>query len=144
MSESKHPGYMKKGEALFISVRYPMLKIMIGGHDFMPTGRPERPVYATFHPGPFGGEFRSTDPKVVALLRERDKVDDLYQEVESEEELAVIGEVRDKLVVDNVEKVVRGSSRKAVKKSEVEAPEPDSKKPEAPKAAAGPGGKKGF
>jgi len=138
-------GYMKKGEALFVSVRYPMLSIQVGGHGFMSNGRPERPVFVHFHPGPFGGEFRSSDSKLVELLRNRDGMDDHYQEVESEEELSAISDIRDKIVGDKVEKVVRGSAlKKAVKKADVGEIEPESRKPEAPKAAAGPGGKKGF
>ena len=115
MQEVKQEGYIKPGEFLFISPRYPQLSVQVGGHGYMPNGRPERPIFAQFHPGPFGGELRTKDAKLAELLRERDGVDDHYQEVSNDSELAEIARLRDQIVEDKGDKVVQGSSFKKVK-----------------------------
>ena len=139
--------------ALFVSVRYVGLQVQIGGHGFMANGRPERPKFANFHPGPFGGEIKldkKKDAELIELLRERDNVDDHYQEVCSDEELSAVGEVRDKLVEDVGDKVVMKPAVKRVApaaeapKSGPVHPAPKSSEPAEPAPAKGPPGKKAF
>jgi len=154
MDEKEGKGYVDFDKvALFVSVRYPGLQVQVGGHGFMANGRPERPEFANFHPGPFGGEIKldkKKDAALIVLLQERDKADEHYQEVCSDEELAAVASVRDKLVEDKGDKVVMKPAVKRVAptteapRSGPALPAPKSKESAEPEPAKGPAGKKAF
>ena len=139
MSEVDHKGYIKQGEFLFISPRYPHLSLVMDGGGIGQVGSRTvvvKPRFVDFFPGPFGGEFRTKDKELASRLRERDKVDDHYQEVASDEELSALADLRDKIVEDTGDKVVRGIGRKA--KPSVSTPAPQSAAAPSPAAARGP------
>ena len=130
-------GFIREGEFLFVSPRYPQLSLQISGHGYMPNGRPERPKFVQFHPGPLGGEFRTKDKDLAQKLRERDHIDDHYREVESQEDLAAIAQLREKIVEDKGDRVVAGASLKKPKPSAGQ-PVPESSSHPVAEAAKGP------
>ena len=133
--------YLNGYAALFVSIRYPQLDLVLNPDALRANGGPAKPIFKSFHPGPAGGELRVMDQELVDLLRKRDKMSDHYREITSDEDYSQAIIARDKFVVDDGsnERVVRGG----VKKVEAAAsePEPESSPAPAPKAARGPGRK---
>lgn len=129
---------LKGHDALFVSLRYPQLDLVLNADEERADGRPARPKFLAFHPGPAGGELRVKGEKLVAALRERDKMDAHYKEVTSDEEYAQACIARDKFVVDDGkhDRVARGAVKEA--KAAPSNPAPENVPAPAPKAARGP------
>ena len=144
---SEHKGYIRPGEALFVSIRYPQLSLVVdGGGAQVVNGRTiyVAPKFVNFHPGPFGGELRVNAALAKRLkvdlsdllvsIRERDRAQDEFEEVKSDKDLSELARRRDVHVEDKGERVVR-------KIKEVAEPEPEAppvKAPAVSRAAAGP------
>lgn len=145
---SKHKGYIKEGDVLFVASKYPQLSLVIdpGGEAIVGARSVKtKPRFIDFHPSIFGGEFRANAamakrmkmslPDLLALLRERDSVDDKYCEVRDEAHLAELLALRDKIREDKVVERKEG-----VKTDELAAENevPETIPAPAPKAARGP------
>lgn len=152
-SIEKAKGYVKPGEVLFVSVKYPQLSLVIHPGGTVVIGdkaADTKPRYVDFHPGFAGGEFRVNKAtakraglSVEALLehlRERDASDDHYCEVIDSDHLAKLIDQRENLVADNGElKVVAKGQPKA--QPAPAKPEPAKTESAVPAAAKGPGRK---
>ena len=143
-------GYVKEGETLFISVKFPQLSLIIDAGGDVQIGEKvinRKPRYVDFQPGFAGGEFRVNKltakragmsvEDLLSHLRERDAKDDHYTEVRDVDHLAQLVEAREKHVRDDGKNdVVRKGLPKAIE------PEPEAPvKAESvtPRAARGPG-----
>ena len=143
-------GYVKEGETLFVSVRFPQLSLIIDAGGDVQIGDKvvnRKPRYVDFQPGFAGGEFRANKAtakragmsldELVQHLRERDAADDHYIEVRDSDHLAELVEAREKHVKDDGKNDV---IRKGVAKVAEPAPVAPMKTESAvPKAARGPG-----
>lgn len=138
MNKDEREAYRREGEFLFIAPREPHLTVVVDLGDISLVNH-RKPKYANFSPGPFGGEFRTTDKKLGQLLRERDKVDMHYQEVTCDEDLVALSKLRDIILADEgTDKVVQGRVGGEKKEPAVSQKAPASAPPPAPKAAKGP------
>ena len=150
MSKAKAKGYIKQGEVLFVSVRFPHLSLVIDpGGDVAVGDRvvKSKPRFIDFHPGPFGGEFRVNEQtarqhkmskeKLIEVMRARDAKDEGFCEVLDDEHLARLAEIRDKVVEDKV--VIRTDGRSSDELDNKPVPDlPEREEAPAPKAAKGP------
>lgn len=147
----KVKGYIKDGETLFVSVKFPHLSLIIDAGGDVQIGDKvvnRKPRYADFTPGFAGGEFRANKATakraglsaedLLANLRERDAADDHYVEVRDVDHLAELVSIREQIVKDDgTHEVVSKGAVKAEPKA-VE-PAPAKSEAKAPVAAKGPG-----
>lgn len=148
----KTKGYIKPGEVMFVSVRYPHLSLVVDAGGAVQVGDrvvDKKPRFVDFHPGFAGGEFRVNDKTAKAVkmskedllehLRERDAIDDHYCEVKDSDHLAKLVELREVIVKDEGDLKIEGrvKTQDAASPAPVN-PAPAKTEPEAPKPAAGP------
>ena len=146
----KLKGYIKDGETMFVSVRFPQLSLVVESGGDIQIGDKvvnRKPRYVDFHPGFAGGELRvnktvakragMTVEDLLSHLRERDAADDHYIEVRDVDHLAELVVLREKIVKDDgaLEVMTKGGPKIAAKPSE---DEPVKDEAVAPKAARGP------
>lgn len=143
---------LKKDEPVFVSSRYPQYSTVIDpGGAVAVAGRivTNKPVYVDFHPHPLlGGVFvaskraaaklKMSQEDLVEALRQRDSIDDEFVEVRDEAHLDALMDLRAKIQVDNVDRVVVKRDAKAAPPPLPRVKEPGSKKAPAPAPAAGP------
>ena len=146
----KVAGYIKEGETMFVSTRFPQLSLIVDAGGDVQVGEKivtRKPRFVDFQPGFAGGELRvnkhtakragMTPEELLEHLRERDAADDHYIEVRDSDHLAELVEAREKHVKDDGKGEV---IRKGVPKAEAPEPiAPEKSEPAIPRAARGPG-----
>ena len=136
MSESVH--CFKGNKAMFVALKAPQLTLNLNPGEQLQNGKDARPKYASFHPGPAGGELLTSDSALIKHLRERDNANRDYREVVSDEDYGNAVIARDLFVRDEgpQDRVQRGAMKKIDRTESVPAPE-STPAPE-PKAAKTP------
>lgn len=138
---SKGEGFVKPGEYLFVSKYRQQSVVLDAGSTIIVNGRivTSKPVFVDFQPGPFGGQFRTSDNKLAetirahSVMRSRDVV-----EITTDDELAAWIRYTETLLETKDDRVIRKGLPKPSPIAPAE-PEPVHQPAPAPKAARGPG-----
>lgn len=131
----KHEGYIREGEFLFVSTKSNDTFVLDNGA--IKDGRPNpiNPIYVDFAPGPFGGAFRTKDPKLAAALRDHPQFGKNTREIKTYDELIAFAAANEHKRNTLDDRVVN-KSMPILKRNEPEAPA--AVKSPVPVAAVGP------